>query len=115
MFECDFADMCADKFPLVSMGGRAEGPACADPVARTPICASENFPLLFFSSWCYQHEGTVHIVLDNYMENFKRKVEENQLEMAAKNLRGYMRTSQEYEPKFGHSNEGTNNNKILES
>ena len=25
MFEGDSADMCADKFPLVLMGGRAEG------------------------------------------------------------------------------------------
>ena len=32
--------MCAEKFPLVSMGGRAEGLACADPGERTPIGAS---------------------------------------------------------------------------
>jgi hypothetical protein len=37
------ADMCAGKFPLVSMGGRAEGLACADPGARTPIGASGFF------------------------------------------------------------------------
>ena len=42
MFEGDSADTCADKFPLVLMGGRAEGLACADPVARTPIGASGN-------------------------------------------------------------------------
>jgi hypothetical protein len=42
MFEGDSADMCAGKFPLVSMGGRAEGLACADPGARTPIGASGN-------------------------------------------------------------------------
>ena len=36
---------CAKKFPLVSMGGRAEGQACADPGARTPIGASGNFLL----------------------------------------------------------------------
>ena len=40
MFEGDSADMCAGKFPLVSMGGRAEGLACADPGARTPTGAS---------------------------------------------------------------------------
>ena len=34
MFEGDSADMCAGKFPLVSMGGRAG--------ARTPIGASGN-------------------------------------------------------------------------
>ncbi len=42
MFEGDSADMCAGKFPLVSMGGRAEGLACADPGARTPIGTSGN-------------------------------------------------------------------------
>ena len=40
MFEGDSADMCAEKFPLVSIRGRAEGLACADPGARTPIGAS---------------------------------------------------------------------------
>ena len=34
MCEGDSADMCAGKYPLVSMGGRAEGLACADPVAN---------------------------------------------------------------------------------
>ena len=43
MFEGDSADTCAGKFPLVSMGGRAEFLACADPEARTPIGASGNF------------------------------------------------------------------------
>ena len=47
MFEGDSADMCAGKFPLASMGGRAEGLACADPGARTPIGASGNFIPLF--------------------------------------------------------------------
>ena len=43
MFEGDTADLCAGKFPLVSMGGRAEGLSYADPGARTPIGASGNF------------------------------------------------------------------------
>ena len=30
VFEGDSADTCAGKFPLVSMGGRANGQACAD-------------------------------------------------------------------------------------
>ena len=42
MFEGDSADTCARKFPLLSIGGRAEGLACADPVVRTPIGASGN-------------------------------------------------------------------------
>ena len=40
MFE---GDSCAGKFPLVLMGGQAEGLACADPGARTPIGASGNY------------------------------------------------------------------------
>ena len=43
MFEGDSADMRAGKFLLLSMGGRAEGLACADPGARTPIGASGNW------------------------------------------------------------------------
>ena len=30
MFEGDYADTCSGKLPIVSMGGRAEGLACAD-------------------------------------------------------------------------------------
>ena len=37
MFEGDSADTCAEIFPLVLMGGRAEGLACAVPGVRTPI------------------------------------------------------------------------------
>jgi hypothetical protein len=40
MFKGDSADTGAGKFPLVSMGGLAEGLACADPGERTPIGAS---------------------------------------------------------------------------
>ena len=43
MFEGDSADICAGKFPLVLMGGRAEGLVCADPGARTPIGTSGIF------------------------------------------------------------------------
>ena len=35
-------DTCAGKFSLKSMGGWAEGLACADPGARTPIGVSGN-------------------------------------------------------------------------
>ena len=43
MFEGDSADTCGEKFPLVSMGGRADGLACPDPGARTPVGACGNF------------------------------------------------------------------------
>jgi hypothetical protein len=42
MFEGDSADTGARKFSLVAMEGQAEGLACADPEARTPIGASGN-------------------------------------------------------------------------
>jgi hypothetical protein len=48
VFEGDSADMCAGKFPLVSMRGQVEGLACADPEARTPIVASGNCHMFFF-------------------------------------------------------------------
>jgi hypothetical protein len=43
MFEGDSTDMCAGKFPMVSMGGGAEGLACAELEARIPISASGIF------------------------------------------------------------------------
>ena len=43
MLEGDSADMCGGKFRLMSMGGRAEGLACADLGERTPIGTSGNF------------------------------------------------------------------------
>ena len=44
MFEGDSADTFGGKFLLMLMGGgRAEGLACADPEARTPIGASGIF------------------------------------------------------------------------
>ena len=46
MFEGDFADMCAEKFPLVSMWCWAEGLAWADPGAKTPIGISGNFQMI---------------------------------------------------------------------
>ena len=54
MFEGDSADMCAGKFPLVSMGGRAEGLACADPGARTPTGAS-GISFLFLTTAIQNH------------------------------------------------------------
>jgi hypothetical protein len=42
-FEGDSAETCGVKFPLMSMGGLAEGLTCADPGSRTPIGVSGNF------------------------------------------------------------------------
>ena len=44
MFEGDSADMCAVKCLLMSIG-KAEGLACADPGARTPIGVNGNFKI----------------------------------------------------------------------
>ena len=43
MFEGDSADTRTGKLSFMSMGGREEGLASADPVARTPIGVSGNF------------------------------------------------------------------------
>ena len=48
MFEGDSADMCAENFPLMLMGGQAEGLACADPIAGTTIGVSRNLFFIFF-------------------------------------------------------------------
>ena len=43
MFKGDSADTCTGKFPLVSMGGRADTSSVRRRGARTPIGASEKF------------------------------------------------------------------------
>ena len=55
VFEGDSADTCTGKFPLVSMGGRADRKACADgergpPSARAEILIS--FPRKVFGMHC---------------------------------------------------------------
>ena len=47
MFEGDSTDTCAVTFPLILMGGRVEGLACADPRARIHIGVSGNCLYLF--------------------------------------------------------------------
>jgi hypothetical protein len=42
MFEGDSADMCAGKFPLVSIGGRGEGLACADREQGPPSALADE-------------------------------------------------------------------------
>ena len=58
------ADTGAGKFLLVSMGGRAEGLACADPGARTPIGASGNF--------AYINLLTLVVVVTAVIQNHRR-------------------------------------------
>jgi hypothetical protein len=48
MFKGDSADTCAGKFSLTSIWGRAEGLACADLGARTPIGVSGNFCIAIY-------------------------------------------------------------------
>ena len=65
MLEGDSADMCAEKFPLVLMGGRAEGLACADPGARTPIGASGNFHNIYEQRKQDQSLGIIYTMHPN--------------------------------------------------
>ena len=67
MLEVDFADTCTEIFSLMSMGGRAEGLACADAGVRTPIGASGNFILC--SSHKTQSAGKAQYVI--HIEIFK--------------------------------------------
>jgi hypothetical protein len=48
MFKGDSADTCAEKCPLMSIGGQAEGLACADLGERTPIGVSGNWYCVHF-------------------------------------------------------------------
>ena len=66
MFEGDSADMCAGKFPLVLMGGRAEGLACADPGVRTPISASGILTSFFIQKLRVKSKS----VSQGYLTNF---------------------------------------------
>ena len=49
VFKGDSADMCGGKFPLVSMGGRANGQACADGERGPPSARAEIFFSFFLS------------------------------------------------------------------
>ena len=51
------------KFPLLSMWGQAEGLACADPGARTPIGISGNFQHFLFNETFHT---TLHSHYDHY-------------------------------------------------
>ena len=50
MFEGDSADTCAEKFPLMLMGGRANGQACADGERGPPLAWAEIYvPLPYYN------------------------------------------------------------------
>ena len=56
MFEGDSADMCAKICWLMSMGGRAEGLACADPAV---IFLRVKYDLLTHNLQWLQNKSTV--------------------------------------------------------
>ena len=63
MFKGDSADMCAGKFPLVSMGGRADTSSVRRRGARTPIGAIGNLlKFLFNINFC----NSSQIIIKNY-------------------------------------------------
>ena len=47
VFKGDSTDTCAGKFPLVSMGGRANIQACADGERGPPSARAEIFIFIF--------------------------------------------------------------------
>ena len=67
MLEGDSADMCAEKFPLMLMGGRAEGLACADPGARTLIGVSRIILVLL------KTHIFIFIIANEFQINVRRK------------------------------------------
>jgi hypothetical protein len=48
LFKGDSADMCAGKFPLVLMGGRADRQACEDGERGPPSARAEIFEYISF-------------------------------------------------------------------
>ena len=46
VFKGDSADTCGGKFPQVSMGGRANGQACADGERGPPSARAEIFTIM---------------------------------------------------------------------
>ena len=71
MFEGYSAEMCVGKFPLMSMGGRAEGLVCADPGARTPIGVSGISSVYATTIWMVLHTQadshlSTKLTLDGY-------------------------------------------------
>ena len=66
MFEGDSADTCTGKFPLVSMGGRADRQACADgergpPSARAEILCNTNHPNAFL--WLIKAKNILSVMI----------------------------------------------------
>ena len=50
----DSADKCAGKYPLVSMGGRANSQVCADGERGPPSARAEIFTkAIYVSKWLY--------------------------------------------------------------
>ena len=52
MFEGDSADTCGRKFPLMLMGGRANGPVCADGERGPPSAPAEIIIIIRFKFLC---------------------------------------------------------------
>ena len=85
-----FVYTCTEKFPLVSMGGSAEGLACADVGARTPIGASGNlheFPdscwsisrayFVFWTSWLDMVEKVSILPTTNFVWATGKRIPES--------------------------------------
>ena len=67
-YNSNYSDVCAELLSTGVKGGRAEGQACADPGARTPIGTSGNYLKLIFHikqsfNQEHQYELKIHISL----------------------------------------------------
>ena len=76
MFEGDSADTCAGKFPLVSMGGRADRQACADGERGPPSARAE---IVMFMSLCQNRILRQKESVESQKQCFLSKIKENVL------------------------------------
>ena len=85
MFEGDSADMCTGKFPLMLMGGRAEGLAFADPGLRPPSARAE-----------YSHPSHPSFNLKNLLKSEKSYDIEIKVEERLKSHSFYLKSKPHY-------------------
>ena len=69
VFKGDSADMSAGKFPLVSMGGQANGQACADAERGPPSARAEIIQLQL----CSAHDSPTHMWACSHTQEKKLK------------------------------------------
>jgi hypothetical protein len=61
VFKGDSAERCAGKFPLVSMGGRVNGQACADGEGGPPSARVEIWYLQYIIIWSCFMQANIYL------------------------------------------------------